>query len=297
MDRKSLVVYFLIIFFVSCQQTGKDKNAENVSSIILDDEIDNVDELSERTVYYRFPSPEDMLQYINREKLEYIPDLLNSDNNAKKYIGSSSQAINLGVYISELAYVIIFKKLNQASNYLSAVNYLSDELLISPTDNSDMENRVKRNLNNIDSLTVISRDAYNDMVEYLANTENEQTLALISTGAYIEALYLAFNQIEDFYPTSPLVKKIFEQKYALENLYLFLKENAGEDDEDILSDLKTIKSKFDQVDIVKKTKTEVKQEGDLLVFGGGKTEVQVTKEQFNDLKKTISRIRTKIVKI
>jgi hypothetical protein len=297
-DKIRLVSYFFIILFISsCQQTGKEDKIDEVSSIILDEEIDDINTDSERTVYYRFPSPEDMLQYINREKLDYLPDLLNPHGHSKKYMGSTSQAINLGVYISELAYVIIFKKLNHASNYLDAVNYLSDELLISPKDNSALESRVKRNLNNIDSLTVISRDAYNDMVTYLANTNNEQTLALISTGAYIEALYLALNQIDEFNPDNPLIKKIFEQQYALSNLYQFLNENSGGNNTDILAELKDVKSKLDQIKIVKTSETEVTQEDGMLVFGGGETKVQITESQFEDVKKSVSRVRKKFVRI
>lgn len=295
MKKRELVIFLLLTFLISCQQKGKENNTQDVSSAILDEDIEEIQNNSERTVYYRFPSPEDMLQYINREKLDYIPELLNPHENAKKYIDSKSQAINLGVYISELAYVIMFKKLNQASNYLEAVNFLSDELLISPIDNSDLESRVKRNLNNIDSLKVISRDAYNNMVEYLAKTENEQTLALVSTGAYIEALYLALNQIDKFNAKNPLIKKIFEQKYAFGNLYLYLEENAGENNSDILAELETIKSKFDQIELVKISKTEVRQEDGLLVFGGGKTRVEITKDQFDDIKRTISQIREKLV--
>jgi hypothetical protein len=296
-EKKEFIICLLLILFISCQQSGKEKKVQDLSSVILDEEIEEEKNNSERTVYYRFPSPEDMLQYINREKLEYIPGLLNTHDNSKKYIGSKSQAINLGIYISELAYVIIFKKLNQASNYLEAVNYLSDELLISPNDNSNIESRIKKNLNNIDSLKVISRDAYNDMVEYLTLTENEQTLALVSTGAYIEALYLALNQIESFDPENPLIKKIFEQKYAFGNLYQYLKEHAGENNDDILAELKIIKSKLDEAELVKTSKTEVKHEDGLLVFSGGKTKVEITKAQFMDVKKTISRIRKKFIQI
>lgn len=297
MEKQKLVIYLLLFFLISCKQSGNESSSEDISSLILDEEIEEITTDSDRKVYYRFPSPDDMLRYINREKLEYLPNILNSHENCNKYINSKSQALNLGVYISELAYVTIFKKLNQASNYLEAVNFLSDELLISPNDDSDFESRVKRNLNNTDSLTVISRDAYNDMVKYLVNTNNEQTLALISTGAYVEALHLALNQIDDFNPEDPLIKKIFEQKYALSNLYLYLNEHAGENNADILGELKTIKTKLDQVNIEKTTETEVTEEDDMLVFGGGKTKVNVTEAQFKDVKKTVSRVRTKFIKV
>ena len=65
------------------------------------------------SVYYRFPTPNEIFGFINNEKLKFDQSLLNKSENSEKYIDSKTQTIALGLYVSDLAYITLFEAYNK----------------------------------------------------------------------------------------------------------------------------------------------------------------------------------------
>ncbi len=270
-----------------------------------DDQADNVskedfDRLNapgtERTIYYRFPSPEEILRYIHQEDLAFQEELVNPVNNSAQYIDSKSQSLNLGIYISDLAYATIFRKLNLASDYLEVVQRLSDALHIKYMEETEVKDRVQQNLANLDSLMSISRESYNFMVDYLVETNNEKTLALISAGAYVEALYLALNQISEIDTEDEILRKVLEQKYAFGNLYKYmLNYKDFPQIEEVIAEFDDIQEVFDKVRFKQTGKAGLENEGGELVLTGSKKTLIVDQETVNRLTAEVNILRNKFV--
>ncbi|NJM14502.1 MAG: hypothetical protein HC896_03185 [Bacteroidales bacterium] len=181
----------------ACQGEGSSKKGDALGDI--DFEVKVTKETNgNKKIYYRFPSPDEIINYINTGNLTYQQNILNPVNRRDEYFNSHSQSLSLGIYISDLAYITLFNKLKDAQQYLQAVEELSSKVRINNAFDENMKQRVRSNLHNVDSLVAISRDSYNDMVRHLENTNNDVTLALVSSGAYVEAMYLVLNHVQDY---------------------------------------------------------------------------------------------------
>ena len=122
-------------------------------------------------------------------------------------------------------------------------------------------------------------------------------LVLISTGAIVEALYLAINNI-DFDQSGEVIQKILDQKFVFDNYYEF----ATHYSEDIyvktvLNELTAIKEMFDHLDFSEKDIKVTKEDNkDFLLIQGGK-EIIVTEEAYLGFRENITNVRTLLVSI
>ncbi len=82
--------------------------------------------------------------------------------------------------------------------------------------------RLEGNLGNPDSLSVITDDVYFSSFETLEQGKQGPTLSLVVSGGWIESLYIA-TSLAKYSDKSPVVERLADQKYTLDNLIEFLK--------------------------------------------------------------------------
>lgn len=291
------LILVLLIFtgglvFQSCKSKRGDKE-NKIEDTLASKGFDNA---YLESVYYRFPTPDEVFKFINSEDLKFNPSLLNQLSNVNSYIDSKSQTLALGVYIADLAYASLFEAYSQSIDYYKVIHDLSSKIRISSAYDLEVTQRIEKNLLNLDSLKSISIDSYSSMVEFLVLNNREKTLALIATGAYIECFYIAFHLAGDFTENNAMIAKIVDLKYAFDNLYAYL--SIFSDDPTIkataehLAMLNVIFSKVEQKQIGKTTVTQ-KADGSI-VLGGG-TKLEMTPALYEELKTEIYRVRKQFV--
>jgi hypothetical protein len=292
MKNSLWLLVLAVLLLTTCRMAEKEDTPD-----LTGDEMEQIQtDASDQSVYYRFPSPEEILRYIHQEELTFQDELVNPVNNAAQYIDSKAQSINLGIYIADLAYATIFRKLSLASDYMEVVQRLSDALHIKYIHESEIKDRVQSNLSNLDSLMSISRESYNYMVDYLVETNNEKTLALISAGAYVEALYLVLNQIHEFNSEDEILIKVLEQKYAFGNLYKYMQRfETIPQIAEVNTELQQIQEIFDQIRFEKEGKTALQQEGGELVLTGSKKKLEADPGTVGLLRDRVNLLRNKFV--
>lgn len=280
---------FAGIVLDSCQNQGGNTGNGNVNDSIKTSAKDNA---YIESVYYRFPTPDEIFGFIKNEKLKFDPALLNPNSNVNKYLDSKSQTINLGIYISDLAYITMFESYTRSVEYYKSIHALSEKVRITSAYDLEVAKRIEKNLLNLDSLKSISIDSYSSMVEFLIMNSREKTLALIAAGAYVECFYIAFNLAGPFSKDNPMIVKIVDLKYAFENLYSYLQ--IYSDDETVkqvseqFSKLNLLFSKMKEVSIGKTTVTQAKDGN--LVLGGG-TKLEMDKTLFEAMRNEVNNIR------
>ena len=287
-----IIISASILLLQACNLKSSKEEQVNIDSLQF---YAYKEKMSER-VYYKFPSSEEIFDVINQGNLHFNPDLTNTIVSADKYSNSRSQAINLGVYTSDLAYLTIFEKTKESIEYFGVINNLSHRLHISSSESEDLFYRIQDNLTSIDSLKLLVRDSYNKIVEHFSVTENEKTLAIITAGAYIECLYVSINLIGDYSKSNSAVTKLAEQKYAVYNLQQYM-ENFGDHEyvKETIEDVKPVFDIFASLTETELEETSVSEAEDgSLIFAGGKV-VSITEEEFNKLKEELTKIRTKFV--
>jgi len=289
MKKLFISVLCIIFIFTSCKNK-KFKN-EEIGKI-------NFDELTSeiKKEYYSFPSPEEMFKYIDSLDISYNSELLHSIDYSENYISSEDKAMNIGIYTADLAYIILFKKYNESIKYLQTIYKLCDKLRISAAYDKSFYERINNNVKNFDSLKIIADEAYTLLTNYLSKNNKEYIFAMISMGGFVEFLFISINLCDNYNKENPVVKKVFDQKAVLSNIYNFAIQYNS--DSSVNRSLKTIKPLYDFYNNLpmegEKTKV-TKTSGGVLKFTGGR-QVVFTEKDFYNLKNLINDIRLKIIK-
>lgn len=246
--------------------------------------------------FFFYPTPSELFDVIDKEELSYNKDLLNPIENSQNYILSTAKYLNLGIYISDLAYSAFFEKKANCFDYLVTISNLSEVLLIS----SDLKERFNKdvisNSDNMDSVYAITNAYYYDVMMELDKNNSKSVLYIITTGAYIEAFYIAMNLTKNYSENNELLREVAQQKASLINLNKFSKLCIGDANlpavikyqEDIIA----VYNKF-LVEEGPKRSFVRKPDGGIKLIGGPK--ISMNREQFEELKATLSRVRSEII--
>ncbi|MBL7111038.1 MAG: hypothetical protein ISS19_03770 [Bacteroidales bacterium] len=285
----------LVIGFVSCKspnQGAGSKGMEEAGEDILES-VERIEQI--KKVYHLIPSPAEMLSVMNIGGLDFDKDLLNPTSNIEKYFDSKTKTLNLGVYITDLAFAAIFGRHDETIEYLEAVQDLAEQARVEGAINEELISRAKGNVQDLDTLFILSNEAFINMITYCEETHRSNTMILITAGAFVESLYLATSLVGSSAEADYLIQHLADQKYSIDNLLTFAK--SLEDDPnvtDILADLKPLEEIYSKLD-KSSGETQVKKEGaGKLVIGGG-SQPTLSQEEFEKLRETVSEIRQGII--
>jgi hypothetical protein len=246
-------------------------------------------------INFLLPSPDEILAEIIPNKVEYSPQLVNPKGNISNYVNTKYQALNLGVYLTDFAYLNLNDKKNDALAYFKTVRELAQKVNIYGLFNESVYNRIQNNLSNKDSLSEISKEIYYKMLDILESAKRNNIYALTASGALIEALYISTMVVKKYTDYQIVAQKIFEQKYVLSNFYEFASQFDG--DKDVKSvliqvnDLKRILENTATRMTEKKVKVDKK---DHLTIGGGE-DIIIDEATFKNFKENVIKTRMSII--
>lgn len=283
-----IAVVGLILSIASCKgddNTGNKK--DDTGSSVTEITNDNL-------TFYLIPSPKDMFSFTNSSELDFSSEVLNSPDNADKYMDIRSQELGFGIYSADLAYSAAFFQTKEAKKYLKVVRGLSDQIGIASVFDKALVTRFDEMPDNRDSLIQVTNDTYFDIVKFLEENERKSSLALISTGGWLESLYIVVHLVDKYEKDSDVVQLIADQKNIFENLVLYLEQHKNDPNvSSVIEDLQPIKDIYDKLEVKKVEKPKTPETAGKIVVGGT-TKIVITEEQFNKLKQTISSVRNKL---
>ncbi|MCB2196013.1 MAG: hypothetical protein KQH79_09130 [Bacteroidetes bacterium] len=286
-------IIFVAINF-SCKTDVKKDTNDKIDTQALSDSLLASDE---NHVFYSFPSSQEMFSFIKKDaNLVYRTDLVNPLENITKYIDSKSKTLALGVYLADLSYMTLFNKTNAAYDYIDVITRLSSDLRINlPFQDSILE-RIKNNLNNPDSLIIISDQYSSKIVDYLLQNNKDKILANITSASYIEGLYIAVNLVSEYSDNNEVVQRIVEQKHSFTNLIKYANKYHTDVNTkvaiELLNEIYDVFKKFPET---QESESKIERVGDnKMVLKGGK-KIQISENEFNELKTKVIEVRTKII--
>ena len=299
MSKRNFNEYLISLILLSLTITAcrSDKSrvlqTEDTDEAIVNETIEKIKQI--KKVFYLSPSPAEMLGVINVTELEFNEKLPNPVENADKYFDSRSQALNLGVYITDLAYCALFERHEETVDYLKVSQIMADKIHVSGAIDQDLIVRAKSNIEHLDTLFNISNEAFVNLLIYCEKNQRSSTMVLLSTGAFIESLYLAVNLAGEFESGTRLVQHLADQKFVIDNLMAYVESNSA--DPNIAStwtDLQALKSIFDQLEKTESLTTLKKDESNHMVFEGG-VNIELSEKDYYNIKKTTNELRNKII--
>lgn len=302
-NRYSPLIMLLIILMCGACQTGKK------SSPVLIQDLDESELLSGiesfHQIYHLYPSPGEMLSVIDMENTSFDKKLLNPVSKLDQYLDSKAKSLVLGVYMSDLAYAALFGRHEEALDYLETVKTLSEDLSLHEAVDESMIIKARENVQYLDSLYVISNDAFMNILTYCEINERSNLVVLLSAGAFIESLFLAVNMIDDYATAGHLLQHLADQKYSIDNFMMFALSLNSDDPgvQSTIRDLEKIQTIYSGITpitgevSIKTSATSDETQGKKLVIGGSDkaSEPVLSEKDFDALKAEVIELRTRIV--
>ena len=192
------VAFFLLLLLASC---GGEKT-ETPRGDTIRDTITTTTTDANDTVKARFrklvtsmPVPFEILNRFSGAHFPFRGDLPNQPDNAESYADASSQAINLGIFGADLAYMISQDKLGESGPYLKSIRRLSDAVVIPSAFDAGIMQRYEANKSRKDSMQYLVNTSYKRIDSTLQGNERLQLASLVIYGGWLESIYLTTQHI------------------------------------------------------------------------------------------------------
>lgn len=250
-----------------------------------------------RKILYSIPSPVETATLVKMSGVEFNKRTMNDPNKVGDYNTTKSQAFNLGVYGSDLAYSSIFEQSQEALNYFSAVKMLSDELGVSGIINDENISRFERNIENRDSLVVFVNEIFWAIDATLNEDGRGYVSAIVMTGGWIEALYILLKNGKEMRGNDldKVKQLVADQAYSLENILKLVEVYEEEESlETNVAELVKLKDLFDRI-IREDNETSVNKDADGKVVIGGQDTITITDELMEEIFNEVNTIRVKYI--
>ncbi|TCO08826.1 hypothetical protein [Natronoflexus pectinivorans] len=168
--------------------------------------------------FYAIPSPDEILEYIHRNEIEYTPSLMADLAKRDQYVTYKERLVMYGVYMANMAYAASFDQTNTALRYFNIIEETGRNMNIFPPEIDQLGERLMQNINNMDSVNYIYDELYLLTISNLHETDRFGEYALITAGGFIESIYLALNSRGSKIKENEFMMRIWDQKMILKQL-------------------------------------------------------------------------------
>ncbi len=284
-----------VLMFSNCSSNDENSVSDNEALIKVDSIISSVDsskmtELDNETSY-TLPSALQMASIFKKSGLKFIPGITNTADNVKNYNSSNySRAINLGIYSSDLAYVLLNKQSNDSKVYLKACKDISAQLGLNKAfEDNNLLQRFDKNIGREDSLLEIVADIQMETDILLEENKQKHITVIAFAGAWVETVYIAA-KVYSIDKNKKVSFSLMEQFTIVRNIIKALRVNEEKESEikDLSADIMSILNVFENTESIKKA-AKKEDEADF-------SKVILSDEEFAVIEARIVEVRTKLVK-
>jgi len=204
------VILFSISLCIACQSSTKKTGKEKIDKKEIQKEIDEI--------MYPLPSPFELTNMLNDIEASYIIGITNEADKASTYLTMQNQALNLGIYSSDLAYASTYNLSGEINLYLTSVKALAKELGIIGAVDKNLALKIEESIENKDKITEVITDLFYKTYSYLNKNGNTELSYLILAGTWIEGIYLTTNISENTFDNINIIKIIMKQEESLKKI-------------------------------------------------------------------------------
>ncbi|NOQ27677.1 MAG: hypothetical protein GQ564_20120 [Bacteroidales bacterium] len=211
-----IFIYIVASFvFFSCGQPANNQDRENRIPL---EEIDTSTVLIKLSNnLFTLPSPYQATYTIKNSDIGFQKSYLNPPDNLSNYNTNFQQAINIGIYGTDLGYLNIHNQIPDVISYFTVIKRLSQELGINSAIQIELIEKIEKNIDKQDSLLYYLTNTYRQFDSYLKTNNRKDIGVLIVTGGWIESLYILSQSAVDS-KNRQLINRLGEQKHPLDNL-------------------------------------------------------------------------------
>ncbi len=298
--KRVLLALLAGALFFSCSNRKNVKEAEAfLDSLNVKPDTAVVSGQLVEKILEQIPSPLEMSMLIKSSGLKYDNSYLSHADDYMKYNTAFKQAMNLGIYGTDLMYTNIFNKDQDALGYIKASKWLANDLNIGQYFNMQLITELAVNRKNFDSLMLITVRNFNEINRELQQQHRSNLSALLLVGGWLEGLHLTCSMAAVNPDNKALTDKIGEQKIFLENILALLDFCSKSDPAigQIVTDMQELKNDFDKVTITytyEKPTYEVK-DGILTIVDHSSNKIDITPADIKNITASVEKLRKNVI--
>ncbi len=222
---KRLYLSFSLVLMLACGANTPESNTQQVVKNAPDAAsqaaLPQISDDLVANIMQSIPSPIETSFLIKGIGAPYNVSNLNDHNLVTNYNTNYSQALNLGVYSTDLGFANLYDKNQDVLNYLNAVKKLADNLGIGQYFDYKTIKELASSSGNVEQLLQLTQQNLEKIHNHLNEQKRESLTILILTGGWVEALYLT-TLVNQKANNKELRDRIGEQKIALEQILTIL---------------------------------------------------------------------------
>lgn len=252
----------------SCGNRSTDNSSKRpeISEALIEQEVEKY--------IYPLPSTFEVTNMLNEIEASYIFDIANDPDKAGSYFTEKSRAVNLGIYIADLAYATTYNQTSEIQDYFRAIERLTRELDLTAALPGNLPEQISENINNKEELINIVTHVFQNAYSFLNEQGRTELSYLVLAGTVYEGLYLTTNISENTFQNPRLIEVILFQKQHIREL--------GE-----------LMDEYQDSEILRETRQDISAINKIYALEEGTT--SMTRTQVNQLTQTITQIRNKHV--
>lgn len=281
-----------VLLFISSCGGGSDKKEEMKDAAVSADSTPAANN-NDATNLYTLPSPMQIASILKKAGLKYFTGLTNPTDNLNKYNSGNtvSKTLIMGVYLSDLSYCMLNKKMDEGKNYFKTCTQLSESIgLAKAFQDNNVPQRLEKNMSNDDSVSNIMSEIQMQSDNMLEENQQEYISVIAFSGAWIECMYIG-TQVYMKEKNINVSTNIIEQMGIAENIIKALKANSSKDADVtvLLQDMNALNDMYNNFKSVKEIKAT-----DPDVIDPAKITISV--DELLGFSNKINEIRTRLVK-
>lgn len=292
--RNSIFIFTLIILLISCNKGNKKTNTIDAADQKVIDTSTIL--IKYNNNLFTLPSPYQVTFSVKNTSTGFQKSLLNPADNVSNYVTNFKQALNIGIYGTDLGYLNIYDQIPDVISYFTVIKKLSQEIGLDDALQAQIIDRIEENINNQDSLLQLITGTYRQFDQYLKTNNRKDIGVLILTGGWLESVYiLSQNALET--NNRKIINRLGEQKHPLNNLIEILSPYYYNSKEftNLIDSLVDLAYEFDGI-IYNYTYIDSKVETDKkLTVINSKSNVIISEYHLKTISNKIASIRTKII--
>ena len=189
---------FCILLCHSCNTCSRPQTIENIT-VNLD-----MGDLPMESLYinvgakvlYALPTPIEASMLIKNWGLPK-PELLNDPANASGYSTKKKQALNFGIYITDMTTAGLYEQMQTVLRYKQAIMQLIDGLGLQSVADPKVMQQIEDNINNKENLLKIILNIYASCTEFLSEDDRDFYALAMLSGGWVEGMYIATSAIDE----------------------------------------------------------------------------------------------------
>lgn len=279
------------LLMAGCAEPEQKQQEETTPEVSVEEANDNAVTsklLKIDSQIFSLPSPIQTAMILRKNEIVYDETLLNSTENNERYINQFQQALNMGVYGADLAYLSNFNNSQLKLDYFKTVEEMAEKLDLRRSIDQSIIDRFAANIENRDSLYMLNAELFKAADQYLKENSDNEMAALILAGGWVEAMHLT---IDAAFQVPELRSRIGEQGMAVSSLIRLLEGNGSPQAEDMKNMLLALADEFNGMTASYEYVKPITDATEKVTYLNSKSTVEVSDEQLKAVQEKINDIR------